>query len=105
MNTQTRPTRRVGDVAPSGGDLQGDQHKVRDLVGKEIVITRIEEWQGEKGPYLAVEFEHDGAVDFFFTSHKVVKRKLDQCREDLPLLATITRCKNEKTGQTYFDIE
>lgn len=97
--------RRVGDVAPSRAELEGMQYNVRDLVGKEFEITGIAEWEGENGPYLAVNIWIDGHMGFFFSSHQAVFRKLQQCRGALPLLATILEKTGKESGRKYFDIE
>jgi len=80
-------------------------YHVRDLVGKEFEITGMAEWEGERGPYLAVNIWIDGHMGFFFSSHQAVFQKLQLCQDDLPLLATILEKTGKESGRTYFDIE
>ncbi len=102
--TENKGIRRVGDVVPSVGELEGDLLYVRGLVGAEFVITGIQEREGEHGQYLAVQIELDGIPAFFFTSHQAIYAKLLKCQDDLPLLATITEERGAKSGRVYFDI-
>lgn len=102
--TEKKEYRRVGDVAPSRVELEGTQLHVRDLVGVEFLITGIAEWEGEDGPYLAVTIEGEGGVGFFFTSHQAVYQKLADCKDQLPLLATILEKTGKASGRQYFDI-
>jgi len=95
----------VGDIVPSRAELEGIQHHLRDLVGKEFVITGIAEWEGEQGPYAAVSIEINGRAGFFFSSHQAVFRKLLACKDELPLLATILEKTGKESGRKYFDIE
>jgi len=95
----------VGDVVPSHAPLEGTQYQVRDLVGKEFVVTALAEWEGDNGPYLAVNIEVGDQEGFFFTSHLAVFRKLLRCQEALPLLATIVAKEGKTSGRQYFDIE
>jgi len=97
--------RRVGDVVPSREGLEGAHYHLRDLVGKEFVITGIAEWEGEQGPYAAVGIEVDGHEGFFFSSHQAVFRKLLACKDELPLMATILEKTGKESGRKYFDIE
>jgi len=103
--TEKGEMRRVGDVAPSGSDLEGEYVYVRSLIGEEFVITDIAERVGDNGEYLAVNIERDGKRGFFFTSHQAVYRKLLACKDELPLLATIVERTGKKSGRNYFDIE
>ena len=103
--SKQKALRRVGDVAPSRSQMEGTQYHLRDLVGKEFVITGIAEWEGEKGPYAAVSIDVDGREGFFFSSHLAVFQKLLVCKDDLPLLATILEKTGQESGRMYFDIE
>ncbi len=103
--TEQKARRRVGDVVPSQGTLEGTQYHVRDLVGKEFEITGLAEWEGDDGPYMAVHIEIEGKVGFFFSSHVAIFRKLQQCVDALPLLATVLRKEGKASGRRYFDIE
>lgn len=85
--------------------LEGTQYQVRDLVGKEFVVTALAEWDGNDGPYLAVNIEIGDRVGFFFTSHLAIFRKLLKCEDALPLLATILEKTGKESGRQYFDIE
>lgn len=96
--------RRVSDVVPLRDPLDGEQAQVRELVGKEFVITQIREWEGDQGPYLAVQIEIQGKVYFFFSSHQAVMQKLLKCQGELPLLATVTKHTAKESGRDYFDI-
>lgn len=104
MSEQKAP-RRVGDVVPSRAELEGTLYNVRDLVGKEFEITGMAEWEGDNGPYLAVNVWIDGRMGFFFSSHQAIYRKLLACKDELPLLATILEKTGKSSGRTYFDIE
>ena len=103
--SEQRARRRVGDVVPSRAELEGTQYNVRDLVGKEFEITGVAEWEGEDGPYLAVNIQVDGHMGFFFSSHQAVFRKLLLCQDELPLMATIRAKEGKRSGREYFDIE
>jgi len=103
--TEKSEMRRVGDVAPSGGDLEGEYFYVRSLIGKEFVIIGVAERVGDNGEYLAVNVTLDGEKGFFFTSHQALYRKLLACKDELPLLATIVERVGKKSGRNYFDIE
>ena len=103
--SEQKARRRVGDVVPSRNELEGIQYHLRDPVGKEFTITGIAEWEGEKGPYAAVDIEVDGQMGFFFSSHQAVYRKLLACKDELPLLATILEKTGKESGRMYFDIE
>lgn len=102
---EQRTARRVGDVVPSRAELEGTRYHLRDLVGKEFVITGIAEWEGEKGPYAAVSIEINDRMGFFFSSHLAVFRKLLACKDEVPLLATILEKTGKESGRQYFDIE
>lgn len=104
MSEQKEP-RRVGDVVPSHNQLEGVRWHVRDLVGKEFVVTALAEWEGDGEPYLAVNIEIGDQEGFFFTSHLAVFRKLLRCQDALPLLATILEKEGKSSGRKYFDIE
>jgi len=80
-------------------------YHIRDLVGKEFEITALAEWEGDSGPYLAVNILVDGHTGFFFSSHQAVFRKLLLCQDDLPLLATVLEKTGKASGRQYFDIE
>jgi len=97
--------RRVGDVVPSRAELEGTQYHVRDLIGKEFLITGIAEWDGDDGPYLAVGIEVGDRTGFLFSSHQAIFRKLLLCQDDLPLLATVLEKTGKESGRKYFDIE
>ena len=97
--------KRVSDVASDEGLTEGQCVKVSQLVDKEFVIDQIREFTGEHGPYLTVAIHNGDWQGFFFTSHKVLFRKLSQCGDSLPLLAKITRRTSGRSGQEYFDIE
>ena len=88
--TNRKVVRRVGDVVPTPSEMEGEQVNVRDLVGEEFVITKIAEWDGKSGPYLAVGIELGGKPAFFFSSHQAIYGKLLKCLDELPLVATIT---------------
>ncbi len=103
--SEQKARRRVGDVAPSRAELEGTQYHVRDLVGKEFEIIGLAEWDGEQGPYMAVHIEIEGKIGFFFSSHVAIFRKLQQCVDALPLLATVLRKEGKASGRGYFDIE
>lgn len=103
--SEQRARRRVGDVAPSRAELEGTMYHVRDLVGKEFEITAMAEWEGERGPYLAVSIQVDGHTGFFFSSHQAICQKLQLCLDDLPLMATILEKEGRASGRKYFDIE
>jgi len=96
--------RRVGDVAPSGRGLEGEQLNVRGLVGAEFTIVNLQERDGDNGPYLIVEIELEGKPAFFFSSHQVIYSKLLKCVDSLPLEATITQEVGKTNGREYFDI-
>lgn len=104
MDEQKAP-RRVGDVVPSRAELEGALYNVRDLVGREFEVTGIAEWEGDDGPYLAVNIRIDGQASFFFSSHQAIFRKLLLCQDKLPLLATVLKKTGKASGRTYFDIE
>jgi len=97
--------RRVGDVVPARAELEGTMYHVRNLVGKEFLITGIAEWDGEQGPYLAVSIEIGGREGFFFSSHQAIYRKLLLCQDQLPLWATALEKEGKSSGRKYFDIE
>ena len=103
--SEQKARRRVGDVVPSRAELEGTMYHVRDLVGKEFEITGMAEWEGESGPYLAVNIWVDDHMGFFFSSHQAVYRKLRECQDDLPLLAPILEQEGKASGRKYFDIE
>jgi len=103
--SEQKEQRRVGDVVPSRAEMEGTIYHIRDLVGKEFLITEIAEWEGEQGPYLAVSIEVGDRVGFFFSSHQAVYRKLLLCRGQLPLLATVLKKEGKTSGREYFDIE
>jgi len=100
-------TRRVSDIAPSRGKLDGFKTDVRNLVGQEFLITGIREWEGEKGPYLAVSIVLDNDQCFFFSSHVAIMRRLRLCidvvKED-ELLATIVKVEADNPTGYYYDI-
>lgn len=96
--------KRVSDIAPLQSPLDGEKRNVRDLVGLEFVVTRIEEREGENGEYLAVQCELDGNLFFFFSNHQAIMPKLRKCIDAVPLLATIVESKSKSTGRGYFDI-
>jgi len=102
--TENGMVRRVGDVVPSGGELEGDQLNVRGLVGAEFTIVNLQERNGDNGPYLIVEIELEGKPAFFFTSHIAIYSKLLKCAGSLPLDATITQETGRMSGMEYFDI-
>jgi len=105
MVSEQKEHRRVGDVVPSRAELEGTMYHIRDLVGKEFLITGIAEWEGEQGPYLAVSIEVGDRVGFFFSSHQAIYRKLLLCQDQLPLLATVLEKEGKTSGRKYFDIE
>jgi len=96
--------KRVSDVAPAQEPLDGEKRNVRDLIGVEFVITRIEEREGDSGEYLAVQCEFDGAPFFFFSNHQAIMPKLRKCIDAVPLLATVVESVSKTTGRSYFDI-
>lgn len=104
MSEQKAP-RRVGDVVPSRAELEGTLYNVRDLVGKEFTIMELAEWEGDDGPYLAVNIRIDDRTGFFFSSHQAIFRKLLACKDELPLLATVLEKTGKASGRQYFDIE
>lgn len=97
--------KRVSDVAPAFQPFEGQKVSVRDLVGKEFVITRVVKLTGDKGPYVAVQIEHDDWQGFFFSSHTVIFRKLMECVDVLPLLAKISLVTPDGDRNPYFNIE
>ena len=100
-----KPTKRVSDYANSTMEFVGKHIAVSDLVNREFTITRIVELSSEDGPYLGVEIQGERGAFFFFTSHMVVYRKLSQCIEHVPLLATIRKREPRNGGHSFFDIE
>ena len=105
MSQQDEDLKRVSDVVEDRNLTEGQHVKVAQLVDKEFVIDQIQEFEGEHGPYLTVAIHSDDWRGFFFTSHKVLFRKLSQCGDSLPLLGKITRRTSDRSGQDYFDIE
>lgn len=97
--------KRVSDVAPVSPSFEGQKVYVRNLVDKEVIVTRIVELRGEKGPYIGVQIEHDDWQGFFFSAHIVVMRKLKACIGALPLLARISLVEPGEGRNSYFDIE
>jgi len=104
MSEQEQGVRRVSDIV-GGSKLPGEQVKVSELVDTEFVINSIDERKGEWGPYLGVAIEVKGEEYYFWTAHQVITQKLAQCKDDLPLFATIVARESEESGRTYFDIE
>ena len=102
--SQERP-KRVSDIAPAFQPFEGQKVTVRDLVGKEFVITRIVKLVGDDGDYLGVQIENDSWQGFFFSSHTVIVRKLVACAGALPLLAMISLVEPGEGRNAYFNIE
>lgn len=94
--------RRISDVAPPGIELEGNEIKLRDLIGREFVIVDADTFQGEDGPYWSVKIELDGEPAFFFSSHKVVSKQLADAVDHLPVLATVEKQGSGAPGRDYF---
>lgn len=96
---------RVSDIAIQIKPFEGGSVKVRSLINKEFVITRIVKLTGDNGPYVGVQIVGEGKPFFFFSSHVVIMRKLIECMGSEPLLAKIKKVEVEGDANWYFDIE
>jgi hypothetical protein len=95
-------TRRIGEVAPAGTKLEGQQTKLSELVGTDFTITDARKWKGEDGEYWAVSIDIDGDPFFFFSSHTVVSQQLEEAAGSLPLVATVEIRESDTPGRDYF---
>ncbi|MGB9614713.1 MAG: hypothetical protein ACPL3B_04375 [Fervidobacterium sp.] len=86
--------KRISDVIPSSKPGEG-KVDIRDLLGKEILITRFEEADGDYGTYFLVYFKtsSEGIEMYFTCGGQVVIKKLRKIEEAnaFPVLATVVR--------------
>jgi hypothetical protein len=78
--------------------LARDPVKMDDLVGDEIVVIGIREWQGRYGPCATIHLARDGEPLYCVTGATVVRQKLLEVTDHFPLTCTIIK------EEEYYDI-
>lgn len=93
--------KRITDI-PGGVAVVQVTHQIADLVGQEIVISKVERRDGQFGPMMVVSgAKPDGEVVTFITGATVLVRQLEACIPHLPVIARIERVVG-KRGRAYY---
>lgn len=93
--------KRITDI-PGGIAVVQVTHQVQDLVGKEVVITRVEAREGQFGSMMVVSGAFPDGEEFtFITGATVLVRQLAAAVPYLPVIARIERVVG-KRGRAYY---
>jgi len=86
--------------------IAGERKESKDVIDKEIIIKNFVLLNGTYGEFAIIEAEMEGQAINFGIGSDVVIHQLKRAKEDnnLPLRATITSKRSEKSKRNYFTL-
>ena len=83
----------------------GDYTPMKELLGKKVLVTRINPFQGKYGDSIAISFLDDDGEHRTLTQSGAIVDKLQAVEDMLPLYVTFVSKTSEKTHRNYYDAE
>ncbi len=98
--------KELKDVLPEREALYPDSERIESsqLVGKDFVILKATELDGQHGKFNVCLVQIDGKEQSTAFGSKVVNDRISQIREFLPVKVKMIE-KKSKEGRVYFDLE
>ncbi len=86
--------KRFADLPLEKRDVWAEKVKISEVIGKEIIITGftiVPSKYGENEQATRIDFEVDGEKHICFTSSALIRRQLENTRDEFPYMTVITK--------------
>ena len=86
--------KRYSDITTARQPLTGDKIKIEKILGEEITVLAYEikpSTQKEDTKYLSLQIELENEKRILFTGSTVLMDQIENCKDNLPFLATIEK--------------
>jgi len=88
--------KRWSDLPAEQRDVWVEKLRLHEILGHEICINGFEVNTSRYGEdeYIKITYTMNGQRHFTNTGSKLIKKQLEACKDDLPILATIVKKDN-----------
>jgi len=103
-NSDGRPRKRFRDVYKGAPTLDGKKKKIEEIIGKPIFVlayrVKKSKYADKSGDCLTIQYEFEGERYVSFSGSVVLLKQLEECKDELPLEATIE--KVQRDGRYFY---